>query len=113
MSGRHAFDGLTKNFTPERLVRVDARKSELCAAMSLDELRQVRAMTRKAVGEVLKVDQPAVAELERRADMYVSNLRACIEAMGGRLNIVAEFPQGSIIITSFSDAGTEEGTSSP
>ena len=48
-------------------------------------------MTQKAVGEVLKVNQPAVAKLERRADMYVSNLRAYIEAMGGRLNIVAEF----------------------
>ena len=46
---------------------------------------------------------PAVAKLERRTDMYVSNLRAYIEAMGGRLNIVAEFPQGDITITNFSD----------
>lgn len=109
MSGRHAFDGLTKDFTPERLARVDARKSELCAAMPLDELRQARAMARKTVGEALKMNRPAVAELERRTDMYVSSLRARIEAMGGRLNIIAEFPQGSVVITSFSDAGTEEG----
>ena len=39
--------------------------------------------------------------------MYVSNLRAYIAAMGGRLNIVAEFPQGSVVITNFSDAGEE------
>ena len=64
-------------------------------------------MTQKAVGDVLNVNQPAVAKLERRADMYVSNLRAYIEAMGGRLNIVAEFPQGSVVITNFSDAGEE------
>ena len=61
----------------------------------------------KAVGEALKVNQPAIAKLERRADMYVSNLRAYIEAMGGRLNIVAEFPQGSVTITNFSDAGED------
>ena len=105
MSGRNAFDELTKNFTRERRARVDTRKSELRAAMPLHELRQARAMTQKALGEVLKVNQPAVAKLERRADMYVSNLRSYIEAMGGRLNIVAEFPQGNVVITNFSDAG--------
>ena len=110
MSGRHAFDELTKDFTPERRARVDARKSELRAAMPLHELRQARAMTQKALGEVLKVNQPAVAKLERRADMYVSNLRSYIEAMGGRLNIVAEFPQGSVVITNFSDPGGERRT---
>ena len=37
-------------------------------------------MTRRVAGDVLEVNQPAVAKLERRADMSVSNLRACIEA---------------------------------
>ena len=107
MNGRHAFGELTKGFTPKRRGRVDARKAELQATMPLHELRQARAMTQKAVGEVLKVKQPAVAKLERRADMYVSNLRAYIEAVGGQLTIVAEFPQGSVVITNFSDAGEE------
>ena len=103
MSGRHAFRDLTKGFTLERRARVEARKAELLAAMPLHELRQARAMTQKALGEALNVKQPAVAKLERRADMYVSNLRAYIEALGGRLSIVAEFPQGSVAITNFSD----------
>lgn len=107
MSGRHPFHDLTKDFTPERRAHVEARKAEFRAAMPLHELRQARAMTQKAVGDVLNVNQPAVAKLERRADMYVSNLRAYIEAMGGRLNIVAEFPQGSVVITNFSAAGEE------
>ena len=111
MSGRRAFGDLTKDFTAERRARVDARKAEFRAAMSLHELRQARALTQKAIGEVLKVNQPAVAKLERRADMYVSNLRSYIEAMGGRLSIVAEFPQGSVVITNFSDAGEENKNS--
>ncbi len=37
--------------------------------------------------------------------MYVSSLRFYIEAVGGQLKIVAEFPEGGIAITSFSDAG--------
>ena len=110
MSGRHAFGELTKDFIPERRARVAARKAELRAAMPLHELRQARSLTQKAVGEVLKVNQPAVAKLERRADMYVSNLRSYIEAMGGRLSIVAEFPQGSVVITNFSNAGEESKT---
>ena len=103
MSGRNAFKHLTKDFTPERRARVDARKAELRAAMPLHELRQARAMTQKAIGEALNVNQPAVAKLERRADMYVSSLRAYIEAMGGKLNIIAEFPQGDVTITNFAD----------
>ena len=103
MSGRNAFKHLTKDFTRERRARVDTRKEELRAAMPLHELRQARAMTQKAIGEALNVNQPAVAKLERRADMYVSNLRAYIEAMGGKLNIVAEFPQGDVTITNFAD----------
>ena len=107
MSGHRAFSGLTENFTPERRKRIEARKRELRAAMPLHELRQARAMTQKAVGEVLNVRQPAVARLERRTDMYVSNLRSYIEAMGGKLDIVARFPQASVTITNFSDLGED------
>ena len=107
MSGRHAFKNPTEALGPDRRARIDARKAALREAMPLHELRQPRAMTHKAVGEALNVNQPAVAKLERRADMYVSNLRAYIEAMGGRLSIVAEFPQGEFEITNFSDTAED------
>jgi len=105
MSGRRPFNDLTKDFTPERRKRVEARKAELRAAMPLHELRQARALTQKALGETLRVNQPAIARMERRTDMYVSNLRNYVEAMGGRLSIVAEFPEGEVAITNFSDVG--------
>ena len=104
MSGHRANTELTKRFPPERRKRIEAQKEELRAAMPLHELRQARAMTQKAVAQVLNVRQPAVARLERRTDMYVSNLRSYIEAMGGSLDIVAHFPQGSVVITNFSDS---------
>ncbi len=103
MTGRHDICELTKEFKPERRARVEARKAELRAAMPLHGLRKARALTQKALGEALNVNQPAVAKLERRADMYVSNLRAYIETMGGKLNIVAEFPQGTVAITNFAE----------
>ena len=104
MSGRKIFSDLTREFTPDRRKRIDAKKTELRATMALHELRKARAMTQKALGEALNVNQPAVAKLERRTDMYVSNLRGYIEAMGGKLSIVARFPQGDVAITNFSDA---------
>ena len=113
MAGHHPFAGLTGKLPPASRARIEARKGELRAAMLLHELRQARAMTQKSVGEVLNVNQPAVAKLERRTDMYVSNLRSYIEAMGGKLNIVARFPQGSVVITNFSDASEDRVEADP
>lgn len=105
MSGHRSFKELTKEFTPERRRRVDARKAELRASMPLHELRQALELTQKALADELQVNQPAIAKMERRTDMYVSNLRSFIEAMGGRLRIVAEFPDGEVAITNFAEAG--------
>ena len=104
MNGRNEFTKLTDEFSPKRRARVDAKKAELRSAMALHELRRARELTQKALGKALNVNQPAVAKLERRTDMYVSNLRAYIEAVGGRLNITAQFPQGNVTITNFSDS---------
>ena len=107
MSGRNPYEDLTGDFTPERRLRLGARKAAPRTAMTLRELRRARGLTQKAVGEALNVNQPAVARLERRADMHVSSLRAYIEALGGRLTIVAEFPEGSVVITNFSGVGED------
>ena len=40
----------------------------------------------------------AVSKLERRADMYLITLRSYIEAMGGRLEILARFPSRAVRI---------------
>ena len=108
MSGRHSFSELTKDFTPERRQRIAEMKSELLAEMPLHELRRARALTQGDMAKMLKVNQPAVSKLEQRADIYVSSLRSYIEAAGGKLKIVAEFPEGEVAITNFSEAGESE-----
>ena len=107
MSGRHPFSELTGDFTPERRRRIDEMKDELLAEMPLHELRRARELTQRDMAKLLKVNQPAVSKMEQRADVYVSSLRSYIEAMGGKLKIVAEFPDGEIAITNFSDVGDE------
>ena len=110
MSGRHPFKELTKDFTPERRQRIEAMKSELLAEMPLHELRRARALTQRDLAKTLKVNQPAVAKIEQRADVYVSSLRSYIEAVGGKLKIIAEFPEGEVTITNFSQMGEAEDT---
>ena len=107
MSGRHPFNELTRDFTPERRQRIDEMKNDLLAEMPLHELRRARELTQRDMAKLLKVNQPAVSKMEQRADVYVSSLRSYIEAVGGKLKIVAEFPEGEIAITNFSDVGDE------
>ena len=113
MSGHHPFGQLTKDFTRERRQRIDAMKRDLLAEMPLHELRRARALTQKDLAETLKVNQPVIAKLERRTDLYVSSLRSYIEAVGGRLKIVAEFPDGEVAITNFSQVGDPEHKAGP
>ena len=52
---------------------------------------------------MLGVKQPAIAKIEKRTDMYLSTLRNMIMAMGGTLDLVARFPEGSVKIKQFAD----------
>ena len=106
MTGRRSFKELTKGFSPERKVRVAARVTQLKTDMALHELRLARERSQQDLARELNVGQPAVAKLERRADMYVSNLRRYVEALGGSLEITARFPEGSVNITNFGELGT-------
>ena len=108
MSGHHSFHNLTRDFSPERKRRIAAIKAELVAQMPLHELRRARALTQKDIAGALNVNQPAVAKMERRTDMYVSSLRSYIEAAGGELKVVAEFPEGEVVISNFQEVGEPE-----
>lgn len=108
MTGHRPFSELTKKFSPERKTRVAQRVTEMKADMALHELRQAREQSQEALALALKVGQPAVAKLERRTDMYVSNLRRYVEALGGSLEITARFPEGSVNITNFGELGGKQ-----
>ena len=72
-----------------------------------------RELTQLDLARKLNVNQPAVAKLEQRADVYVSSLRHYIEAVGGRLKVVAVFPEGEVAITNFSEVGNSPPHSAP
>lgn len=94
-----------KQLPPARRKKVEARAAELIAEeMTLRELRQARKLTQVIVAKKLGVSQDSISRLESRTDLLLSTLRKTIEAMGGRLSLVAEFPDRSpIVVTSIAD----------
>jgi ribosome-binding protein aMBF1 (putative translation factor) len=97
------FSELRSRMPASSRARAEARAAAMLAEMPLQELRLARGLSQKMLAEALHVQQPSIAKLERRADMYVSTLRSHIEAMGGQLEIVARFPDGAVRIGNFSD----------
>jgi transcriptional regulator with XRE-family HTH domain len=107
MSGHRPFKQLTKGFSPPRKARVADKSAALGTALALHDLRKARAVSQEQLAAKLAVGQPAVAKLERRADMYVSNLRRYIEALGGTLEITARFPDGAVTVADVGEADAE------
>ena len=76
-----------------RRKRVEARAAALIAEeMSLQDLRRARKRTQVRVAKELGIKQENVSRIERRTDLLISTLRSYIQAMGGRLHLIAEFP---------------------
>lgn len=101
MSGHHSFSKLRAGLSEERKKRIAQKTAKLRQEMAL---RQAREMTQTALGEILSVEPPVIANMEKHTDMYLSNLRRFIEAQGGTLSITAHFPEGDVQITSFVNA---------
>lgn len=66
--------------------------------LTLQGVRLLRGLTQGQMADALSKARPTIAQLEARDDATVSNLRAYVEAMGGRLDLVATFPDAVPVI---------------
>jgi DNA-binding XRE family transcriptional regulator len=73
----------------ERKQRVEARAMELA---TLKDLRLAAQQTQEQLAATLGVRQDTISRLEKRSDMLLSTLRHYVESMGGKLELVAQFP---------------------
>ena len=103
------FAELRAGMKPQARARAEAKAQKMLAELPLHELRKARGLSQVQLAERLQVQQPSIAKMERRTDMYISTLRGHIEAMGGQLEVVARFPEGAVRITNFSELGEESG----
>jgi DNA-binding XRE family transcriptional regulator len=81
--------------------KVEARAAQLIAEeMTLRELRRARKITQQKIAKSLNIGQEGVSKIERRSDLLISTLRRTVEAMGGSLSLVAEFPDRDPVVLS-------------
>jgi transcriptional regulator with XRE-family HTH domain len=94
-------DDKMKKLSAARRKKIEARTAQLVAEeMSLRDLRKARRLTQERIAEVLNVGQDGVSRLEKRSDLLISTLRSYVEAMGGSLSLIAEFPDRQPVILS-------------
>jgi len=92
---------IRKELSPARRKKVAARAAQLIAEeMTLQELRRARKLTQVRMAKELAIGQDGVSKLEKRADLMISTLRKTVEAMGGSLSLVAEFPDRDPVVLS-------------
>ena len=76
----------------EQLAIRERAQQLIAEEMSLRELRAAREMTQEKVAGLLGIGQDSVSRLEKRTDLMLSTLRDYVAAMGGSLELVAQFP---------------------
>ncbi|HYF97424.1 MAG TPA: XRE family transcriptional regulator [Coxiellaceae bacterium] len=98
-----SFQNLKSKLSPQAQTTIKEKTLKMLAEMPLQELRQAKQLSQERLAEILATKQANVSRLERRTDMYISTLRSYIEAMGGKLEIIAQFPDGSVRINQFAE----------
>lgn len=90
-----------KQLPAKQRKKVETRVQELMAEeMTLRDLRHARKITQTRLAKELGISQDSVSRIERRSNVLLSTLRKSVEAMGGNLYLVAEFPDRAPVVLS-------------
>ena len=84
-----SLDQVLANLPAKRRAKIERRTRELA---TLKDLRRAVERTQEDLAASLGVGQDTVSRIERRSDLLLSTLRRYVEAMGGKLELVAHFP---------------------
>ena len=100
------FEEVKAGLSPEVRKMAKDRADELRAELAtLREVRKRQGITQVKLAKELGIAQEGVSRLERRNDALVSTIRKAVEAMGGDLHIIAEFPdRGRVELSGFGEA---------
>src|ERR1700735_2742335 len=97
-------DEFMKDFTPQERAKIESRTAELIEEeLTLRDLRQAQHLTQERMAELMGVEQENVSRLERRADLLLSTLSSYVAAMGGKLRLIAEFPDRHPVAIALAD----------
>ena len=97
-----SFDALVNRTTSKRTRRRAAiRTQELLQELLLSEIRELAGKSQKQIADAIGIKQPSLSKLEKQSDMQISTLRRIVAALGGKLEVVAKFPKGTVKLDQF------------
>lgn len=95
---------------PERRARIEQREQAIEAELTISQLREARRATQESVAERMHVTHSIVSHFERNPNIFLRSLASYVEALGGRLEVRAVFPDQDVILAV---PGTQRQQDSP
>lgn len=89
---------IRRQLDPAGEARVETIKQAMRDATTLAQLRAISGMRQVDVAAALGSNQASVSRMERRDDLFLSTLRQYVAALGGKLELVAAFPDGARVL---------------
>ncbi len=98
MSGHRNVNELLRPImeNPERRARVAEEKRIMDAILTLHERRERMGATQEELAHALDVSRTTVFDMEHKRHMYTSTIGSYVEALGGKLELCAIFPDQTI-----------------
>jgi len=87
----HRWTDLMKKIPRQRRERVERRVREELLDMDLREMRKLVGKTQQEVARLARMAQSELSKTERREDHRLSTVRRYVEALGGELEVIANF----------------------
>lgn len=87
---------LLSNEKPEVVAAAKAKADDMLLELRLSEIRRLVEMTQVQMADALGIKQPTVAGMEKGGqDLRLSSIKRYVEAVGGRVRLDVELPDGS------------------
>lgn len=93
--GYTTLEELIARRSPESQKRIAEGTQELILECCLHMMREQKGWSQQQLAEVMGISQPAVTAIEKRGnEVKLGTLKRYIEALGGKLSLHIEFPDG-------------------
>ena len=100
-----------KKMPPAQRKKVKTRAAELIAEeLTLKELRKARNITQTNLSKLLGIGQDQVSKMEKRKDLKLSTIAEYVEAIGGSLSLIVDFPDRKpVVLTGITHSERADG----
>jgi transcriptional regulator with XRE-family HTH domain len=106
-----SFDALVRRTTSKKTRERSARRTqELLRELLLSEIRKMTGKSQREVADAIGIKQPSLSKLEKQSDMQISTLQKIIHALGGKLEMIARFPNSAVKIEQLGRTADRSGS---